>query len=377
MSFTRGFKALVTGKYRFGQLWNYYKAHHFPRDLKVNFDPPRLGIFLTTKCNMKCDFCLTHSTVIEDNEFKYQGAKDMDMEMFKDVLKQYPNTLIISFIGNGEPILNRDIFNMVRYAKDQKMRSTLFSNGFIMNRYTKQIVDSGIKTFNISLNAINAQEYERFTSYGPKYFDKIVANTKELVEARNNAKDTDLEITATILVDKQNFRDMGKMIAFAEEIGLDHVMLSHFMPWTTPGMTKEERSIFSDNKEAMDYIDELAAKEYDVKVTFPTIFDGAENNRLCRDNVLSMSIDGDGNVSGCERKLLNTEKNGKYWEKDAFNNEHFQWLRKLFIKEEGKLPDPCVTCFNNTTCETKAAGKKAPTEIAPQIEKPMSDKLAS
>jgi MoaA/NifB/PqqE/SkfB family radical SAM enzyme len=359
MSIARGVKALVTGKYRFGQLWNWYKAYHFPWALDVKHDPPRLGVFLTTKCNMKCDFCLTHSTIIEDNEFKYQGSDDMSMDTFKDILKKFPNTLIISFIGNGEPILNRNIYEMVKYAQSKKMRSTLFSNGLVMERFIEKIIDSKIKTFNISLNSIDPEEYERFTGYKGTYFHKVVNNTRALVEARNNSPDSDMEITATIMVDKQNYRDMGKMIKFSEELGIDQVILSHFMPWTTPGMTAEERSIYSDDKEAMDYINELASKTYKVAVTFPTIFDGEKNNRLCRDNVLSMSIDGDGNVSGCERKMLNTERNGKYWEKNVFNNEHFKYLRKIFITKEEKLPDPCVTCFNNTTCETKSTGKSS------------------
>ncbi len=226
-----------------------------------------------------------------------------------------------------------------------------------MERFIDKIIDAEIKTFNISLNAIDPEEYERFTGYSHKYFHKVVENTRKLVQARNAAKNSDMEITATILVDKHNFRDMEKMIHFAEQLGIDELILSHFMPWTTPGMTAQERSIFSDNEEAVAEINRLAESRYGVAVTFPTIFDGEKNNRLCRDNVLSMSIDGDGNVSGCERKMLNTERNGKYWEKNVFNNDHFKWLRKIFITKEENLPDPCVTCFNNTTCETKSIPK--------------------
>ncbi len=133
MSFKRGLKALVTGKYRFGQLWNWYKAHHMPWGLDVKHDPPRLGIFLTTKCNMKCDFCLTHSTVIEDNEFKYQGSEDMSFDTFKDILNRFPNTLIVSFIGNGEPILNRNIYDMVKYARKKKKGQPSFQMALSWN----------------------------------------------------------------------------------------------------------------------------------------------------------------------------------------------------------------------------------------------------
>jgi MoaA/NifB/PqqE/SkfB family radical SAM enzyme len=349
----RGLKALLTGRYRFGQLWNYYKAHHAPVGLDVNFAPPRLGIYVTGKCNMKCDFCLTHSEKIPDNPFKYQGSNDMSVDTFKDILNRYPNTLIVSFIGNGEPILNKDIFEMTDFAHKRKMGTTLFSNGLTLDKVIDKIVKSHIAVFNISVNAINGAEYERFTGYKEPVFKKIVENTKLLSAALKKANHP-MKITATMLVDKQNYKDMEEMIYFAEEIGIHEVSLSHFMPWCSDGMTPEERSIYKDHKEAMDLIEELSAKRYGIAVTFPTIFDGEKDNRLCRDNVYSMSIDGDGNVSGCERKMLNTSLNGKYFDKDAFNNRHFKFLRKIFIKKEGKLPDPCVTCFNNTTCETKS-----------------------
>lgn len=361
----RGVKALVTGKYRFGQLWNWYKAHNMPLGLKVNHDPPRLGVFVTTKCNMKCNFCLTHSEIIEDNEYKYQGADDMSLETFKDVLDKYPHTLIVSFIGNGEPLLSKNIWDMVEYARKRKMGSTLFTNGLVLDRQIDKILNSkGMKTFNISMNGINASEYERFTGYKKQIFDKVLANTKKLCKAKKESGH-EMEISATILVDKFNYQTMEEQIMFAHEIGLDHIILSHFMPWEAEGMTAEERCLFEDNVEVMDYLNSLYEKDFPIAVTFPTIFDGKKDNALCKDNVLSMSVDGDGNISGCERKMLNTEENGKYWDKDAFNNKHFQYLRKLFVTKEQKIPEPCEICFNNTTCETvhKPASEKASAQI--------------
>lgn len=372
---TRGVWALLSGKYNLGQLWNYFKAYHFPRGLNVSHDPPRLGIFLTTKCNMKCDFCLTHSEVIQDNPYKYQGAKDMTFETFKDIIKKYPNTIIMSFIGNGEPLLNRNIFEMIKYAKSKKMGSTIFSNGLVLDKYIEPIIEADIKTINISMIAINAKEYERFTGYHHTIFDKVVQNAKLLTQAKHNAPSSKMTITATVLVDKYNYKTMAEMITFCEDIGIDEVTLSHFMPWCTEGLTAEERCIFENNIEAMEYINELASKQYGIVVTFPTIFDGKKDNRLCQDNVLSMSIDGDGNISGCERKMLNTADNGKYWEKDAFNNDHFKYLRKIFVTKDAPIPEPCEICFNNTTCETKTANKTLESSFKRNIAARKNDKI--
>ena len=86
-----------------------------------------------------------------------------------------------------------------------------------------------------------------------------------------------------------------------------------------------------------------------MRVTLPNLLDGNLNNRLCRDFYTSMSIDGDGNIGGCERIMLNTTNNGKFWDKDVFNNEHFRELRRIFTQNTMSLPDACQYCYNNTT----------------------------
>jgi len=316
----------------------------------VRYKPLRLGIFVTGRCNLACSMCLTHSPLIPNNLFKYQGSQDMSLATFQDILKKFPSALHVSIIGNGEPLLNLEIFPIIRYAKKKKKNVTIFSNGLILDKYIDQLLEHNFDSINVSINAINSDEYQRFTGHGPSVFSKCLENLKKLCQEKKRQQNP-LEIFCSIMVDKQNYKTMPEMIQFAESIGVDHVHLSHFMPSPTNPQEALERCLYISDIEALYLIEELSRDRYLVAVTFPRLLDGNRNNRLCRDCLYSISIDGEGNVGGCERQLLNTLNHGKYSDPNVFNNSHFQTLRKKFLNVQGDLDIPCQTCYNNTTCQ--------------------------
>jgi len=320
--------------------------------IMVRYKPIRLGIFVTGRCNLACSMCLTHSPLIPNNPFKYQGSKDMGLKTFQDILKKFPSALHVSIIGNGEPLLNPDIFSIIHYAKKKKKNVTIFSNGLILDQYIDQLLEHNVDSINVSINAINGDEYQRFTGHGPSVFSKCLENLKKLCQEKTKRKNP-IKIFCSIIVDKQNYKTMPEMIKFAENIGVDHVHLSHFMPSPTDPNQAKERCLYISDVDALYLIEELSLDRYQVAVTFPRILDGNTNNRLCRDSLISMSIDGEGNIGGCERQLLNTKNQGTYRDKNVFNNQHFQQLRKKFLNGTEELDTPCKTCYNNTTCQEK------------------------
>ena len=192
--FCRKIFSLFTGKSTFSQIFNQLILKFSKETILVRYKPLRLGIFATGKCNLACSMCLTHSPLIPDNPFKYQGSKDMDLPTFKDILNKFQAALHVSIIGNGEPLLNKDIFEIIRHAKKRKKIVTLFSNGFILDQYLDQLLEHEIDYINISLNAIDETQYQRITGHDPSIFFKCKDNLKKLCveKARQNKKMTRL-----------------------------------------------------------------------------------------------------------------------------------------------------------------------------------------
>lgn len=342
---------LLSGKNTFTQVTNYIKYRLSRKNKEVvNYKPIRLGIFTVYECNLRCHMCLTHSPLIPDNPYKYKGARQMDFEMFEDIIKRFKAALGCCFIGNGEPLLCRDLFKMIECAHNNKMYTQIFTNGFQLNEFIDKIISSPLSSVNVSINSSQPQDYKRITSLDVGIFTRIIENTRSLINARNK-HNSKLGISATIIIDKFNYKDIPQMIDFGKNLGLDYLGFLNILPSLAPGYSARERCLFADDRDVYDFFKQLKIPKGEMKVELPILLDGNTDNRICRDSFESMSIDGNGDVNGCERQLLNSQGNGKYYDKDVFNNAHFRKLRRTFLYSDIALPQPCQLCYNNSQCK--------------------------
>ena len=345
--FLRWSHRLISGKNSFVQVHNYIKYRVFKKNKDiVNYRPIRLGIFTRYECNLNCHMCLTHSPLVPDNPYKYKGAREMDFEMFKDIIKRFRTALGCCFIGNGEPLLCRDLFKMIAHAHNNKMYTQVFTNGFELNKFIDRVINSPLSSINVSINSSQAQDYKRITDLDVNIFKRIIENTKDLINARNR-HNSKLGISATIIIDKFNYRNIPQMISFGQNLGLDYLGFLNILPSLAPGYSARECCLFADGKEVSDFFKQLKIPNAKMRIDLPILLDGNTDNRICRDSFQSMSIDGNGDVNGCERQLLNSQGNGKYYDRDVFNNAHFRKLRRTFLGVYEPLPEPCRFCPQN------------------------------
>ena len=79
----------------------------------------KLQIEITTRCNLRCDFCLRRFTRIEE--------RDMDMETFKRILDEFDPD-VVALYGFGEPLLHPHVLEFIRIA-NKRAKTILVTNG--------------------------------------------------------------------------------------------------------------------------------------------------------------------------------------------------------------------------------------------------------
>lgn len=146
--------------------------------------PYTVAIDPSNLCNFKCNFC-----AIQSKEEKLPFKKQlMTLELFKkiiDDLKMFPQKLkVLRINGQGEPLLNPHICEMIRYAKDSNVADfiEMITNGSRLNpRLNKDLIDSGINRIRISIEALDEAGYRDIA--GTKMdFDKFIDNIRGLHE---------------------------------------------------------------------------------------------------------------------------------------------------------------------------------------------------
>lgn len=144
--------------------------------------PYTIAIDPSNLCNFKCNFCAIQSKKVE-LPFKKQF---MDLELFTkiiDDLKQFPQKLkMLRINGQGEPLLNSSLSEMICYAKKQEVSEfiEIITNGSVLNpELNSKLINTGIDRIRISIEALNEKGYMDIAK-AKVDFNNFINNIKDL-----------------------------------------------------------------------------------------------------------------------------------------------------------------------------------------------------
>jgi MoaA/NifB/PqqE/SkfB family radical SAM enzyme len=338
----------LKGGHTFGQMLNLAKYATGKKRPVVKYDPIYISVFPTLRCNLNCDMCITHTKKFT-NPYGQQPSRDLDFELFKQVLNRYKNALAVNLIGNGEPLFHKDLFKMIDYAaREMKMYTYSGSNGIILGDFVEKIVDSPLTGFTVSVNGHNAAEFHRMTGMPPGCFGAIRDNIVALVQ-RRNAKRSKLQINASIILDRINYRDLPDMVRFLAGLGVDRALFFQFLASPAPGFTVGERALFSDDPDVGGTFDRVREIQKNMRmgVSLPPRLERTMDGKYCSVPFYNITVDGEGRVGGCSCQVLDLTGHGRFDEGDAWNSDLLREFRRRFLDPEFPLLEPCQWCYNN------------------------------
>ncbi len=337
---------IVMGKRTAGQIWNLVKFHCSSKKEVLSYDPLTFSICTTDNCNLQCNMCLTHSAKFSNADNRHVACQDISLELFKKAIDRYKNATTVLLIGTGEPVLNKDFFEMIEYSSKKKMDSFTVSNGTIVGKYIDRILSSSLTEISISINGHNAEEFHRLTGEKKEYYNTICENISTLVRKRDELK-SPLKISISMIIDKINYKELQKMIDKAGELGVDTANYLNFLPvFENEEFSPDKRCLFEDDRDVVKAFERLVIPDRP-QVNLQPLLRREVKERICKVFFTTLRVDGDGNVGSCGRMLLKMKGNGNILDKDPWNNEYFQSMRRKYINYEESLPDACLVCTNN------------------------------
>jgi radical SAM protein with 4Fe4S-binding SPASM domain len=136
--------------------------HDVPaRKAEIDF-PLHLDIETTTRCNLKCPMC-PRTLLVEKGQFNDYGF--MTREEYQAIIDEGTAYGVRSIKLNylGEPLLHKDVFWQVEYAKQKGVVDILMNtNGSALTpKVGKKLLEAGIDNVFVSFDAVNPGDYER------------------------------------------------------------------------------------------------------------------------------------------------------------------------------------------------------------------------
>lgn len=193
---------------------SYYFSVFFKKTIHKG-EPWSLSLETGTSCNLSCLECPSGQ-----KQFT-RPTGHMNIENFKKIIdkqKKYLIWLILYF--QGEPFLNKSFFEMVSYAKANRIFTSTSTNGhFLSPANSEKTIKAGLDRIIISLDGLDQETYEKYRVGGD--FKTVIQGIKNLQEAKVRLKSATPFIVVQFIVFKTNEHQLTQLDELKKELKVD------------------------------------------------------------------------------------------------------------------------------------------------------------
>jgi len=340
-----------------------------------------IQVEVTTYCNSDCIYC-PHTTM-----GSCWQKMHMTLELFRELIPFMRYTKLIYLQGWGEPLLNPELFEMIRMCKDNGKRVGFTTNGMLLTEETiHKLIDFKVDILGVSLAGATTASHNKFRKGND--LDEVISNLELLYRLKRERNSQRPELHLAYIMLKSNFHELEKIVPIAKRLGVTQIVASNLSLILGPELASE--AIFNDTdltdnyREILEKIKEHAGGE---DILFAYNQPGLDETSIrCNENVChSCVVNVDGEISPCvftnpvltagsdrtgnrttehifkDRLLpltsisfgnIEHEKLSRIWHKKEYVGFRTAWSSGSIAElQDGlaNLPESCMNCYKRLT----------------------------
>jgi radical SAM protein with 4Fe4S-binding SPASM domain len=170
--------------------------------------PPHVDLELTNVCDLACEFC-------ETLVMKRKPGM-MSLELFKKIIDECDAIGVKSckINGWGESLLNKQLCNMVDYAKTHSKLILQFNTN--ANRLTpkisRRLVSAGLDRLTVSIDGITKETYEKLRVKGS--YEDVFRNVHDLLDIKKQLNTNYPHLTVQIIRTTENATEIEPFVEY-------------------------------------------------------------------------------------------------------------------------------------------------------------------
>jgi MoaA/NifB/PqqE/SkfB family radical SAM enzyme len=191
---------------------------------------------VANRCNSKCATCpLTFSP--------QEAARQLSLDEFTALVAQLPDLRRAVLQGVGEPLLNRDLSQMIAHLKSRGVYTVFNTNAALLTRRRQiELIESGLDELRVSLDGSTPETYLRVR--GIAAFERVTANVTEMVRTRAELGAETPRISIWMTAMRETLHELPDLVDLAAELGVDEVYLQRLVFWGE-GMATRDQSVYA------------------------------------------------------------------------------------------------------------------------------------
>ena len=215
----------------------YFEEVDSQRSSVAEAPPVCLYLEVTNRCNLLCETCPRTFETLEP-------PADMSWELFTKIVDQVPNVARVVLHGVGEPMLVKQLPQMIRYLKDRGTYVLFNTNGTLMQpRRFQELIDTGLDELRVSLDAADRETYLKVR--GKDYFNRIVRDVGKFIAYQKQVGATTPRVSLWLTGLKETVEQLPDFVRLSAAMGVAEVHLQRLVfDETGYGMARAESSLF-------------------------------------------------------------------------------------------------------------------------------------
>jgi MoaA/NifB/PqqE/SkfB family radical SAM enzyme len=199
----------------------YFEAVGASRTAEAAAPPVCLYLEVTNRCNLLCETC---PRTFEDLE----APADMGWELFTSIIDQVPGIARVVMHGVGEPMLVKNLPQMIRYLKARGIYALFNTNGTLLTpRKQRELIETGLDELRVSLDAADATTF--LAVRGKDMFNRIVRNISGFTALQKEIGATRPLVSMWLTGLKETIGQLPDFVRLAAEIGVAEVHLQRLV----------------------------------------------------------------------------------------------------------------------------------------------------
>ncbi len=189
------------------ELWTNYRDHQFLKpDLRI------IQWEATIACNLKCQHCGSNAVqAVPNDQLSTKEIKDC----FKEIAREVDTENVWIGVTGGEPLMRKDLFEVMRYANDLGFDWTLMTNGVLINSENlEKMEESGLRTLSVSIDGFE-DSHDEFRGVKGSW-EKAIRGIRAAVENKAIKK-----VDVMTCINSYNIEELDQLYSFLSDLGID------------------------------------------------------------------------------------------------------------------------------------------------------------
>lgn len=178
--------------------------------ISISFEP-------TTSCNLRCPECPSGLRSFS------RPTGMLQQDFFSSTIDQLHKDLFyLIFYFQGEPYLNPDFLDMVRYAAGKKIYTATSTNGhYLTEANARKTIESGLDRLIISIDGTTQEIYQQYRVGGN--LEKVLEGARTIMHWKKQLKSRTPFVVFQFLVVRPNEHQLEDARVLAKQIGVDAI----------------------------------------------------------------------------------------------------------------------------------------------------------